>query len=226
MEKRLSGSTGLITESAAHPTASSDSDKENYSHCVQSTFNGAESSVHVHSATFYRGHLRSRRLVRSPGKLRFNSSVNEQGINATSSVVNTSIGTSFPHSPKQLFFAILSDSLNMGNVASKRQPSIRIDTLASASKPAPSSSSPNAQGSASPPSSASPITPLDGTVLPGVSSSDAEAGRKFILLDKSIDEPRPLKVVVIGAGFSGIMCGIRCVLLFVRHSLSPLLVVR
>ena len=80
---------------------------------------------------------------------------------------------------------------------------VKLNT--SQSKPTPSSKH---DGDASPTATSSPTTPLDGEALPGALASTQESS-KFVLLDKSVDEPRPFKVVCIGAGFSGIMCGIR-----------------
>lgn len=39
--------------------------------------------------------------------------------------------------------------------------------------------------------------------------STAQPARHLDLLDRAVDEPRPIKVVVIGAGFSGIVAAIR-----------------
>jgi hypothetical protein len=46
---------------------------------------------------------------------------------------------------------------------------------------------------------------------------EADGGRKFRLSDFAVDEYRPIKVVAIGAGFSGIIAGIR----FVVHTVNP-----
>ena len=48
------------------------------------------------------------------------------------------------------------------------------------------------------------------TATPNAETSDSY---KFKLGDFSVDEYRPIRVIVIGAGFSGILAGIR----FVRH---------
>ena len=61
--------------------------------------------------------------------------------------------------------------------------------------------------SASPTLSASSATPTNNEASPGTTLLPDQ--KPFTLLDKSIDEPRPFKVICIGAGYSGIMCGIR-----------------
>ena len=49
------------------------------------------------------------------------------------------------------------------------------------------------------------------TSAPEKAASDASSSYTFDLGDFSIDEYDPVKVIVIGAGFSGIIAGIRCV---------------
>ena len=103
----------------------------------------------------------------------------------------------------------------MGNILSKWQArkqdtssktrDVKINTASAGTHHESQASSPTA--------TASPTTPTDGEGLPGTSTHDHD-GSDFVLLDKSIDEPRPLKVVCIGAGFSGVMCGIRYVVSF------------
>ena len=48
-------------------------------------------------------------------------------------------------------------------------------------------------------------------VPPGADGEGVQDNGRFELGDFSIDEYRPVRVVVIGAGFSGILAGIRCV---------------
>lgn len=54
---------------------------------------------------------------------------------------------------------------------------------------------------------------------PATKTTDADSS-SFKLGDFSIDEYRPMKVVVIGAGFSGIIAGIRCVTCDLMFSFS------
>ena len=68
--------------------------------------------------------------------------------------------------------------------------------------------------SSSPASSIRPITPPDGVELaPPVGQKDIaqtdHASRFALRKDKCIDDLRPFKVVVVGAGFSGITTAIR-----------------
>ncbi len=44
-----------------------------------------------------------------------------------------------------------------------------------------------------------------GDMLAGV----GDGGRKFVIKDVPVDNHRPLKVIVVGAGFSGILAAIR-----------------
>lgn len=68
----------------------------------------------------------------------------------------------------------------------------------------------------------SPLTPEDGAEVPSILAAELKGkdpgvtrGR-FKLGPSSIDEDRPFKVVVIGAGYSGIIAGIRCVFFHAR----------
>ena len=69
---------------------------------------------------------------------------------------------------------------------------------------------------------AHPLSPCHPSLMPGSgfsrtsapekAASDASSSYTFDLGDFSIDEYDPVKVIVIGAGFSGIIAGIRCAL--------------
>ena len=49
-------------------------------------------------------------------------------------------------------------------------------------------------------------------IPPSVKTEEApQDDGRFTLGDFAIDEYKPIKVIVIGAGFSGILAGIRCV---------------
>ena len=58
--------------------------------------------------------------------------------------------------------------------------------------------------------------PHDGFSLP----DQQQQNGRFTLGNFTIDEYRPIKVIVIGAGFSGILAGIRCVAGLKDHSVN------
>lgn len=73
------------------------------------------------------------------------------------------------------------------------------------------------------PSDSTPLSPS--TTVANESQKSESSAHPFRLGNFSVDEYKPLKVVVIGAGFSGIVAGIRYVLIVLpsrpRSSLSP-----
>jgi ribulose 1,5-bisphosphate synthetase/thiazole synthase len=57
--------------------------------------------------------------------------------------------------------------------------------------------------------SAIPNLPADTSGLPGNGITKGVSQTSFKLNDSPVENLRPLKVIVIGAGYSGIYCGIR-----------------
>ena len=65
-----------------------------------------------------------------------------------------------------------------------------------------------------PPNSSYTVTMPGGgfsRIPPSLKAQDVQPDGRFTLGNFSIDEYKPIKVIVIGAGFSGILAGIRCV---------------